>query len=78
MKVLSFLNNKGGVGKTASVTNIAYILASVYQKKVLAVDLDPQGNLSNFYGNTDFVKLLQNRRAKKGNGREYGQCRGSC
>lgn len=65
MKVLSFLNNKGGVGKTASVTNIAYILASVYQKKVLAVDLDPQGNLSNFYGNTDFVKLLQSRRAKK-------------
>lgn len=47
MKSIAFYNNKGGVGKTTSVINIAYLLAS--DKKVLVVDLDGQANCSAFF-----------------------------
>lgn len=47
MKVLAFYNNKGGVGKTTGVINIAYQLAT--DKKVLVVDLDGQANCSRFF-----------------------------
>lgn len=40
MKTIIFLNNKGGVGKTASVTTIAHMMATKYNKKVLLIDLD--------------------------------------
>ncbi len=49
MKALAFYNNKGGVGKTTSVINIAYQLAT--DKKVLVVDLDGQSNCSRFFVN---------------------------
>lgn len=45
-KVLAFINFKGGVGKTATVVNIAATLAKLHEKKVLIVDLDPQSNSS--------------------------------
>lgn len=45
MQIISFINHKGGVGKTTSVINIGAILAAI-NKKVLLVDLDSQGNLS--------------------------------
>ncbi|MDR1339453.1 MAG: ParA family protein [Prevotellaceae bacterium] len=44
MKTLSFINMKGGVGKTTSVVEVATILATRYNKKVLVIDLDPQTN----------------------------------
>ena len=44
MKTISFINMKGGVGKTTSVVEIAAILATEYDKKVLVIDLDPQTN----------------------------------
>ena len=44
MKTLAFFNNKGGVGKTTLVCNLAHYLSTVEHKKVLVVDLDPQCN----------------------------------
>ncbi|MGI9345699.1 MAG: ParA family protein [Gammaproteobacteria bacterium] len=43
--VLTFFNNKGGVGKTSLVYHLACMYADM-GKRVLAVDLDPQSNLS--------------------------------
>jgi chromosome partitioning protein len=42
---IAFFNNKGGVGKTSLVYHTAWMLAE-QGKRVLAVDLDPQSNLS--------------------------------
>lgn len=61
MKTIVCLNNKGGVGKTATVTAVAHMLATVYEKKVLVVDMDPQGNTSNLFGTMDFVTLIKAR-----------------
>jgi chromosome partitioning protein len=44
-KVISVVNQKGGVGKTTSTINIGAALAQ-YGRKVLLVDFDPQGALS--------------------------------
>lgn len=49
MKTISFCNQKGGVGKTTSAAEIAGLLA-VRGNRVLAVDMDPQGNLSDVFG----------------------------
>lgn len=43
--VLTLLNNKGGVGKTSLVYHLAHMF-SLLGKEVLAVDLDPQANLT--------------------------------
>ena len=44
MQSIAFFNNKGGVGKTTLLCNIAAYLALEKQKKVLVVDADPQCN----------------------------------
>lgn len=44
-KVIAFVNQKGGTGKTTISQNVAACLALVHNKNVLCVDLDPQGNL---------------------------------
>ena len=48
MKSIAFYNNKGGVAKTTTVLNTAYILGEVYKRKVLVVDCDGQQNASRF------------------------------
>ena len=48
-KVVGFINQKGGVGKTTMAFNCAHALAK-RGKKVLCIDLDPQANLSLLFG----------------------------
>jgi cellulose biosynthesis protein BcsQ len=48
MKVISFFNNKGGVGKTTLTANIAAYFALAMNRRVLVVDCDPQCNITQF------------------------------
>lgn len=54
MKIISIINQKGGVGKTTSAVNIATFLGK--ENKVLLVDSDPQGDSSYYSGITGDVE----------------------
>lgn len=45
-RVVSFMNMKGGVGKTTLCLGLGYYLAKSENKKILFIDLDPQFNLT--------------------------------
>lgn len=56
-KVLTFCNQKGGVGKTTSCLNVGCAIANLGQK-VLIIDMDPQGNATSGLGiDKNYLKL---------------------
>ncbi len=48
MKIITFFNNKGGVGKTTTVYHVAWMLSEM-GIKTIAIDLDPQSNLTSMF-----------------------------
>jgi chromosome partitioning protein len=64
MKTISIFNNKGGVAKTISTINIGAVLQEL-GKKVLIVDIDPQGNSS---------RLLNNKEVRNGRSIDNEDC----
>mgnify|MGYP004566845931 CR=1 FL=1 len=52
MKVVTIMNYKGGVGKTATAVNLAYNLSEKGYRTLL-IECDPQVNASYFYGKYD-------------------------
>lgn len=57
MKTITFFNNKGGVGKTTLVYHLARMIAD-RGETVLAVDLDPQANLTSMFLTEDELEPL--------------------
>ena len=55
--VLTFFNNKSGVGKTALVYHLAWMLSDLGYR-VLACDLDPQANLTAAFLDEDQLEKL--------------------
>lgn len=61
MRKISFINMKGGVGKTTLSTNVAHCLATRDNFKVLVVDIDPQFNATQcFFSGDTYVEYLKN------------------
>ena len=61
--VLTFFNNKGGVGKTSLVYHLAWMLSDIGYK-VLACDLDPQANLTAAFLDEAHLEKLWNENKK--------------
>lgn len=63
MKIISFVNMKGGVGKSTLAVNFAWCLATRLRKKVLVVDMDPQFNATQCLLNPE--KYMQHKQQNK-------------
>ena len=59
--ILTFFNNKGGVGKTSLIYHLAWTFAGL-RKRVVAIDLDSQSNLTSAFLDEDHIEQLWNDR----------------
>ena len=57
--VLTFFNNKGGVGKTSLIYHLAWMFASL-RKRVVIADLDPQANLTAAFLSEEKIEAIWN------------------
>lgn len=57
--ILTFFNNKGGVGKTSLIYHLAWMFASLHKRVVIA-DLDPQANLTAAFLDEDKIEAIWN------------------
>ncbi|MBI3273174.1 MAG: ParA family protein [Planctomycetes bacterium] len=57
MKTIAFFNNKGGVGKTTLVYHLSHMLSRLGHP-TLAVDLDPQANLTSAFFDEEFLERI--------------------
>lgn len=68
--VLTFFNNKGGVGKTSLIYHLAWMFASLH-KRVVIIDLDPQANLTAAFLDEDKIEAIW---SQQGAGSTIYQC----
>ena len=71
-QIIAVCSQKGGVGKTTSTVNLAASLAYFHRRRVLVIDLDPQGHVEKSLGaivkdGVEYSPLSQVLEAKKGN-----------
>jgi cellulose biosynthesis protein BcsQ len=59
--VLTFFNNKGGVGKTSLIYHLSWMFASLH-KRIVIIDLDPQSNLTAAFLEEDAIFDIWNSR----------------
>ena len=59
MTTIAFFNNKGGVGKTTLLYHLAWMYSDL-GLRVIAMDLDPQSNLSSMFLNEDRMDEIWN------------------
>ena len=57
--ITSVINQKGGTGKTTTAVNLGSALANKKKKRVLVIDLDPQGNLTYSLGINEFEHTME-------------------
>ncbi len=57
MRTITFFNNKGGVGKTTTVYHVAWMLSEL-GIKTIAIDLDPQSNLTSMFLSLDRIEEI--------------------
>lgn len=65
MKTITFINCKGGVGKSSTVQAVSYLL-TLRKKRVLVVDIDPQANTTLALSDIDLMDLLKKRTGMAG------------